>query len=128
MVDVFGGYRDKLAFIGGCAGRFGKPGDQAGPEDIDFALHHPVDIVADGVVITYWNLAGKIRVGTDGREAKRPAGFGMAGFLHESAEHGILMCVDVFDAVLEAIMEVPEIASYRGIDQAPWSHGRHRET
>ena len=100
VVDMFGGHRDKLAFVGGRPGRFGKPGDQSGPENVGFALHHTVDLVTDGIVVAYRHLAGLVLVGFDGGKSVVASGFGTAGFLDKGAEHVLLVVVDVLQSML----------------------------
>lgn len=113
VVDMFGRNRDKLAFICCGPGGFGKPGDQAGPEDVGFSLHHAVDLVADSIVVAYRYLAGIVLVGFDGGETVVASGFGTAGFLDKGAEHGLLVVVDVPQSMLQSIIQVIQVEGYR---------------
>ena len=109
VTEVFGGDGDKLAFIGGRAGRFGKPGDQTGPEDIGLAFHHALDMLADRVVVAYRHLPGEVIVVFDGRESEFLAGFGTFALLDQGFEGGILEGVDVFFTVLQPGIQVRKV-------------------
>ena len=109
MVEVFGGDGDKLALIGGRAGRFGKPGDEAGPEDIGLSFHHAADVVADGVVVADRYLAREVIVVFNGWESEFLAGFGAFALLDQGFEGGVLEGVDVFFTGLEPGIQVRKV-------------------
>jgi len=109
VVEVFGGDGDKLALIGGRAGRFCKPGDEAGPEDIGLAFHHSLDMVADGVVVADGYLTREVIVVFDRRKSEFLAYFGSFALLNQGFKRGFLEGVDVFFAVLQAGIQVRKV-------------------
>ncbi len=126
VVEVLGGDGDKLAFIGGRPGGFGKPRDQSGPQDIGFAGHHAFDLGIDLVVAADGDLAGKIFVISDGAEAKRLSSLRSFGFLDEGHEEFVLEAMDLFFAVLQPCIQVGEVVGNGCIKQASASHIRTR--
>lgn len=109
MVQVFGGDGDKLALVGGGSRRFGKPGDEAGPEDIGLSFHHAADVVADGIVVADRDLTGEVVVIFDGWKSEFLAGFGAFALLDQGFEGGVLEAVDVFFTRLQPGIQVRKV-------------------
>ena len=123
VVEVFGGDGDEFALVGGGAAGFGKPGDEAGPEDVGFAVHHADDEVADVVVFADGDLVSELFVGLYLPESKLLADFSAAGLLDKGGELFLLKGVDVLFGVAQAVVQVGEVPGDDGVDEGIGPHG-----
>src|SRR5690606_29524628 len=122
MIAMFGRDRYKLALVGCGAGRFGKPGDKPGPEDIRFTFPHAMHLLAYGFIVVYRDLMFKIGIRLDRPESVQFARFRVACFIHQRFQQVILKFVDLARAALQACVYIPEIPGNGRIDQAGWLH------